>query len=125
MRFTIFQFIASDAAIDHLNTVGWGGDFGSYPELAIQRDVKFMGGSKAFQPWMFAHYYVVANIKYAQGLEDVFHIGNGYGDQSQLERIAERMHSVSVGDIVLCHDTNTYYMCDSVGWTQINIREAA
>lgn len=125
MRFTIFQFIASREATDHVNSVGWMDAVKEFPEVQIMRDVKFMGGSEKFQPWMFAHYYVVANIKYAQGLEDVFHIGNGFGDQSQLERIAERMHSVSVGDIVLCHDTNTYFMCDPEGWTAINIREAA
>lgn len=124
MRFTVFQFIASDAAIRHLNSVGWAGDLGSYPELAIQRDVKFMGGSAKFEPWMFAHYCVVANI-FGENLDEVFHIGNGYGDPRKLERLQDRMHSLSVGDIVLDHNANTYYMCDSIGWTPIRVQEAA
>ena len=49
MSYLIHQFHLSDAARDHLNSVGWDGDFGDFPEIVIQRDVKFMGGSKHYR----------------------------------------------------------------------------
>jgi len=121
MRFSILQFRASRDAIDHLNSVDWGGDFGDYPELAILRDVSFHGGSEGFESWMFEYYRNVANVE-ASGLEEVFHVGNGYGDQDKIVRV-DRMHSMSVGDIAFCHDTNVYFMCDPEGWTAVDIKE--
>lgn len=49
----------------------------------------------AFDKNYFKH---VANIT-ASGLEDVFTIGNGYGDEDAVERL-DKMHSLSVGDVV-------------------------
>ena len=124
MRFSILQFRASRDAIDHLNSVGWDGDFGDYPELAIQRDVLFSGGSDGWSPWMMAYYRGVANVE-ATDLEEVFHIGNGYGDQDKIVKL-DQMRSLSVGDLVECHDTGVVFMCDPMGWTAVmNVKEAA
>lgn len=124
MRFSIFQFRLSNEAVDRVNANGWDVALREFPEVSIQRDVKFEG-SENYQSWMFNHYNLVALIDDVSDLEDVFKIGNGYGEQSKMTRIASRMHSLSVGDIAFCHDTNTYFMCDPMGWTAVEIKEAA
>jgi hypothetical protein len=123
--YRVFQFRLSDAARDHLNSVGWDGDFGKFPEIKIQRDVSFMGGSEKFEPWMEEFYTEVALIEGAETMEDVFAIGNGYGDAGTCITKYKPMHSMSVGDIVIGPYGNAY-MCDSVGWTNIEgFKEAA
>lgn len=125
MRFSVYQFRLSREAIDRVNTNGWDVALREFPEVAIDRDVKFHDGSENYQSWMFNHYNLVAEMTDISNLEEVFHIGNGYGEQSKMTRVADRMHSLSVGDIIFCHDTNTYLMCDPMGWTAIDIKEAA
>lgn len=114
MRYTVFQYHMSDDALNKLNSVGWGGDFGAYPELAIQRDVKFSGGSEGYSAWMSKYFVKVAEVE-ASDLDEVFHIGNGYGDQSKIQRVGERMHSVSVGDIIQTQD-GYLWMVDAEGF---------
>ena len=124
MRFSVFQFRLSKEADDRVDTNGWDVALREFPEVAIHRDVKFEGSEK-YQSWMFNHYTLVAEMTDVSNLEEVFLLGNGYGEQSKMTRVADRMHSMSVGDIIFCHDTNTYLMCDPMGWTAIDIREAA
>jgi len=124
MKFSVYQSQVSRAAIDRVNTNGWEVAIREFPELAVDRDVKFFG-SEQFETSMFQYYVLVAEMTDISNLEDVFHVGNGYGDQSKMTRVADRMHSLSVGDIIFCHDTNTFLMCDPEGWTGISIKEAA
>jgi len=125
MKFSVYQFHMSDAAFDKVNAVGWGGDFGEFAtEVEIHREVKFEGAEK-YRPEMSEYFELVAEMTDISNLEEVFHVGNGYGDQSKMTRVADRMHSLSVGDIIFCHDTNTFLMCDPEGWTGISIKEAA
>ena len=124
MRFSVYQFHLSRDADYAVDELGWSESKLVHPEVAIQRDVKFEGSEK-YQSWMFNHYNLVAEMTDISNLEEVFHIGNGYGEQSKMTRVADRMHSLSVGDIIFCHDTNTYLMCDPMGWTAIDIKEAA
>jgi len=124
MKFSVYQSQVSRAAIDRVNTNGWEVAIREFPELAVDRDVKFFG-SEQFETSMFQYYVLVAEMTGISNLEEVFHVGNGYGDQSKMTRVADRMHSLSVGDIIFCHDTNTFLMCDPEGWTGISIKEAA
>ena len=119
MAYNLFQFKLSDDARDHLNSVGWDGDFSKFPEIAIQRDVSFMGGSEKFEPWMEEYYIEVAKIEGAIQMEDVFAIGNGYGGAGTCITKYKPMHSMSVGDIVVSESTGLAYMCDSEGWSNI------
>jgi hypothetical protein len=116
MRYTVFQYHMSDDAMNKLNSVGWGGDFGAYPELAIQRDVKFSGGSEGFSAWMSKYYTPVCNID-AATLNGVFQIGN-MGPEESIERLG-KMHSVSVGDVIRDNEMGTYHMVDAEGFTQL------
>ena len=120
MSYLIHQFRLSDEASDHLNSVGWGGDFGDFPEIAIQRDVSFSGGSEKYESWMGDHYKAVARVSGTQFLEDVFHIGNGFGvDGASIQKFC-RMHSVSVGDIIVNEKCGTAWMVDGEGWSNID-----
>ena len=119
MSYLIHQFHLSDAARDHLNSVGWSGDFGEFPEIVIQRDVKF-GGSEKFEPWMSDHFASVARVTGVDTLEDVFHVGNGYGPEGSCIQKFTRMHSVSVGDIIVNEKCGTAWMCESEGWSNID-----
>ena len=61
--FTIHQSHTSDAACDHLNSVGWDGDFAEFQnELEVRRDVKFFGSEK-FRSEMFEVYNPVARLR--------------------------------------------------------------
>lgn len=120
MSYIIHQFHLSNEASDHLNKVGWGGDFGDFPEIKIHRDVKFSGGSKHYEPWMEEHFTSVARVTGVDTLEDVFHVGNGYGPEGSCIQKFTRMHSVSVGDIVVNEKCGTAWMVDGEGWSHID-----
>tara|TARA_R110002126_G_scaffold162549_4_gene310524 strand:+ start:511 stop:888 length:378 start_codon:yes stop_codon:yes gene_type:complete len=117
--YKVFQFRLSEEARDHLNTVGWGGEFAPFPEIEIQAKVFGLGGSKHYKPWMEDHYKEVAEITGENlSMEDVFNVGNGYGKEGTCLRRFLPMHSMSVGDIVVGPIGNAY-MCDSEGWGHI------
>ena len=118
MKFNIFQFKISSEAADRINEVGFEGDLGEFAiEAKITRDVGCFG-SERWEPIMASKFNLVA-ICEASNLEDVFHMGNGYGDQSKFTKVAN-MHSLSVGDLVECVDTGDVMMVDPAGWTAIN-----
>jgi len=119
MSYLIHQFHLTDDARDHLNAVGWGGDFEKYPEIAIQRDVKFNGG-EMYAPWMEEYFTSVARVTGVDTLEDVFHVGNGYGPEGSCIQKFTRMHSVSVGDIIVNEKCGTAWMCERTGWSNID-----
>ena len=93
MKFSIYQMQLTSDAADRINEVGFDGDLGEYAlDAKIQRDVKFWG-SEHWTPKMASRYNMVAR-GVADNLDEVFHIGNGYGDQEKIERL-ERMYSPS------------------------------
>ena len=117
MRYSVYQFHMSDGAFDKINSVGWGGDFGEFAaEVEIQREVKYEG-SQGFRPEMGKYFTKVAEIE-AGDLEDVFRVGN-IGPRTEagesLTRVADRMHSVSVGDIIQTVD-GYLWMVDPEGF---------
>ena len=117
MRYSVYQFHMSDAAFDKINAVGWGGDFGEHAmEVEIHREVKFEG-SENYRPEMGKYFTKVAEIE-AGDLDDVFRIGN-IGPRPEagesLTRVAERMHSISIGDIILTQD-DYLWMVDPEGF---------
>ncbi len=118
MKFNIFQHILSSEAIDRINEVGFDGDLGEFQtDAKISRDVTFWG-SESWEPAMASKFELVATCE-ANDLTDVFHMGNGYGDQSKFIRIAN-MRSLSVGDLVECVDTGDVMMVDPMGWTSVS-----
>lgn len=77
-------------------------------------------GSERFKRSYVRHFNRVALVD-AESLEQVFEVCNLWRDEDawRVTRIAERMHSLSVGDVVHdCKECRTY-MCDPVGWTDV------
>ena len=86
-------------------------------DAEIRRELTF-DGSESWVPTMASKYKKVAVITDCV-LNEVFHIGNGYGDQSKIKRIGD-MYSLSVGDLVECVDTGDMLMVDPEGWTCVS-----
>ena len=83
--------------------------------IGYKRDLMF-DGSESFRKEMLAHFAKVAEVDSSGvDLDDVFHIGNGYGDQNKIRRVSDRMHSVSVGDIIQTVD-GYLWMVDPEGF---------
>ena len=110
-NYTIFQINLTDAQVDEVNT-----SKGEYPEFYN----KYLRTN--FQPKpeaildAFDMYKPVAKIE-AENLEQVFHIGN-MGPEDRIKRL-DRMHSVSVGDLVFDPNTGIYYYVDSFGFAEL------
>jgi len=121
MKFSVYQYQMSREVADRVNANGWDVAAREFPEVNIHHGVKWQGSEK-WEPEFFPYYNLVAEMSDISGLEEVFHIGNGYGDQSKIERVA-KMYSMSVGDIIFCHDTNTWLMCDPEGWMAIKVSD--
>ena len=103
MKFAIYQIRITDAEVDLINATG---DFNSVPKkaLALKMDMDFEGhkiGGYADEAWEAGYYTHVANIE-ANGYNEVFQIGN-IGPEENIERL-ERMHSISVGDVIVGED---------------------
>lgn len=72
-------------------------------------------GGYAAEAWDAGYYTHVANIT-AEYYDQVFEIGN-IGPEQNIERIA-RMHSISVGDMIIAED-GTQIVVDSFGFVAI------
>lgn len=117
--YKVFQFHASSELRARINDVGWNNVRQTNPETAILMDVSFVGGSELYEPWMFKHYTQVAEVEGANDLSQVFHVGNlGSTDTVTITRTSERMHSISVGDIIQDSD-GVYYMVDRYGFAEV------
>jgi hypothetical protein len=79
-------------------------------------DIRFQGSAK-WKPSMFAYFSPVCEIA-ASNLDQVFDIGN-IGPEEKITRL-DRMHSVSVGDIIQ-NPTGEFYMVDDFGFEKIQI----
>jgi len=110
-KYTIFQINLTDEQIDEVNAAR-----GDYPEFYS----KYLRTN--FQPKpeaildAFDMYKPVAKIE-AEDLEQVFEIGN-MGPEDRIERL-DRMHSLSVGDLVFDPNTGIYHYVDSFGFGEL------
>lgn len=116
MSYKVYQLKIDRSVYDYVNEVGHSKAAEVYPEYKISMDVRFEGSEK-WESWMFNHFGLVCEID-AQDLEDVFHIGN-MGPEEKIVR-HDRMHSVSVGDII--EDENgVFHMVDGFGFNQVEV----
>jgi hypothetical protein len=116
MKYEILQINLTATMVKEVNKLGHIEAKKAFPAYSAHLECSCFGSAR-FTPDMLKHYGVVATVD-ASDLEEVFEVGNGYGDQSKIT-VKGSMHSLSVGDIVR-NDGNTW-MCDSVGWTRLSI----
>ena len=88
-------------------------------ELGFGKNPKALA-EKLFNTWKYT---LVAKIT-APDLEGVFQIGN-IGPESHINRIADRMASVSVGDIVEDPASRKTYLVANFGFTELFAEEVA
>jgi hypothetical protein len=113
MNYKLYQIHLTDAEVDQVNAEGHN----SVPKQKAKLDMSFTDkvaelASDAFSKGYYTH---VSNIE-AEGLEDVFEVGN-IGPESSIERLG-RMHSVSVADVVETPE-GVRHVVASVGFEQL------
>jgi len=113
--FALFQIIPTREMHEHINKHGWGAlddipAFAAAQELSVKGHDAFVVTHSVF----FDH---VATID-AEDLEDAFRVGN-MGPDCQIERHA-RMHSPSVGDVLVDLETGRSFMIDPFGHSRVN-----
>jgi hypothetical protein len=113
MTYKLFQIKLTEAEYNKVNAEGHN----SVPKQVAKLDMSFADNiadlaSDAFSKGYYTH---VSNIE-AEGLEDVFEVGN-IGPESSIERLAP-MHSVSVADVVETPE-GVRHVVASVGFEQL------
>ena len=99
-KFNVYQLQGSDFRDERFD-LGFGKDPKSLAE-------------KLFNDWSYT---LVSEIT-APDLNGVFQVGN-IGPESYIRRIADRMASVSVGDIIEDTDTQEKYLVANFGFTKL------
>ena len=118
MKYQVLQIRITDAEADLINE---SGDFNAVPKFKAQLDMrmKFDGGDitdaakKAFDAGYYDH---VANIT-ASDLAHVYEISNLGNAEERIERL-DRMHSVSVGDIII-DENNIVWVVANFGFEEV------
>jgi len=76
-------------------------------------------GSDCYDMSMFDKFNLVATVD-ASNLDQVFMLMNAWNDFDAVHILQDqRVHSLSIGDIVFDRETATYYMVDRLGFTEI------
>jgi hypothetical protein len=114
MIYQVYQLKIARHVYDYVNEVGHAEAAVKYPEWKVSMDVRFQGSAK-WESSMFQYYKPVCEID-ASNLDEVFQIGN-IGPEEKITRL-DRMHSVSVGDIIKNSD-GELYMVDDFGFSKI------
>ena len=110
-KYTVFQINLTDTQIDEVNAAK-----GDYPDFYCKYiRTNFQPKPEAILD-AFDMYKPVARIE-AEDLEKVFEIGN-IGPEENIERL-DRMHSLSVGDLVFDPNTGIYHYVDSFGFGEL------
>jgi hypothetical protein len=114
MLFTVHQIQIDRSVYDRVNELGHEQAAEQYPEYRAYMDTMFKG-SDGYKTEYAEYYTPVCTIE-AENLNRVFDIGN-IGPEESITRLA-RMHSVSVGDIIV--DPNgVKHMVNSFGFEEI------
>ena len=116
MTYRVYQLKITREVYDYVNEVGHAEAAVKYPEYKVSMDIRFQGSAK-WEPSMFAYFSPVCEIG-ASDLEEVFHVGN-VGPEEKMVRL-DRMHSVSVGDIIQ-DPTGEFHMVDDFGFNKIQV----
>lgn len=114
MQYQVHQIRLTEAEVDKINAEGHN----SVESHKMKLDMSFSEDASAIAKSAFdkGYYTHVSNITTTKGLEGVFETGN-IGPEENIERLAP-MHSVSVGDIVVCPKGKKHLVA-SVGFQEV------
>ena len=113
--FTVYQIIIDEMTYRQIDVLGHKEASDRFPAYGTAQALR--RGSARYTHDMRVHFTKVAEID-ADNLNEVFEIGNGYGDQSKLNRLS-KMHSVSVGDLIV-DSKGDWYMVEPMGWSLVH-----
>ena len=119
-HFRIFQntWSQSKSLRNAVNEHGWDKAAENFGRIAAHLAVAH--DSKPWNSKYSSSYSHVANML-AEDLEHCFRIGNGMAVNGGIQHL-QKMHSLSVGDIVHDQVEGVYYLCRPEGWNEINFR---
>ena len=111
--FKVFQILLTSEEIAKVNAEGHG----SVPKHSARSDMHFSDNPQtiAFDAMEKGYYTHVANISTDRGLEGVFDIGQNVYEMGRsygFFEILERMHSISVGDVIECENGDQYVVAE-------------
>ena len=115
MKYTVYQISYTDAEIDGINS----GMKSLKHEIRTGMFMDFSGNKTVglAEKALYENLYTgVAQIE-ADNLNEVFQVGN-IGPESQITRLANRMASVSVGDLIEDEDGNRHVVA-SFGFKEV------
>ena len=115
MKYQLLQIKLSDAEVDKINAEGHD----SVPKHKMKLNMSIGMGKKiapiAKEAYELGYYTHVSNIT-ADSLNGVFEVGN-IGPEENIERL-DRMHSVSVADIIVDPEGNKHVVA-SFGFEEV------
>ena len=111
-KFAVYQISLSKADIAAINAGEINTKFSAKTKMSMDFSGDRIGGlaSDAFEAGLYTH---VANIT-AEDYNDCFEVGN-VGPDDQIERITDRMSSLSVGDVIV-HEDGTVAVVAPMGF---------
>lgn len=115
MIYQVYQIHLTDEEVDLINSTR---NHDAVPANTLKREMTFSEyniGVHASEAWDKGYYTHVANIT-AEDYHQVFEIGN-IGPEQNIERMT-RMHSVSIGDVIIAED-GTQVVVDHFGFLAI------
>jgi hypothetical protein len=115
MKYTLFQLVLTHSMIDQINNLGVA--FASEVDPKVQAYYDLLLGRNIEKHFRDGHYTKVAEIE-ANDLEHLFDIGN-IGPEEKITRF-DRMHSVSVGDVVV-DERGFHHVVASIGFETLNL----
>jgi len=114
--FTVYQIQPTKAERDRVNAEGWAVlQENSMERMRAKQDMQ-LHGAEAYEPWMKKYYYAVATVD-ADSLNEVFHLTNLWNEPERVNKMSDRMHSVSVGDMIF--DGKNFHIVDDYGFTKL------
>tara|TARA_R110000868_G_scaffold295032_1_gene555444 strand:- start:22 stop:390 length:369 start_codon:yes stop_codon:yes gene_type:complete len=119
--YTIHQLNITDEIFTAVNTLGHEGAIAKFPIWGFKMDMFLVDENFPYlTSEQIGFYHPVCTIL-ADDLEGVFDTGN-IGPEENIMRLTPRMHSVSVGDIVVNNETGEASMVASMGFIKINFK---
>lgn len=117
--FLVKQIQITEDMRSTVNQYGWG-VLETDPDMAPFKVKQrlMLHGADAWEDEYLDHFETVAIVK-GESLDDVFRSTNLWDDGDNVEVVVDKMHSTSVGDIIVAGHTGKTYIVDRFGFKEI------